>query len=129
MFTGEQLKAGAKVLKDMTEEQLAQYDWSQMGADALAQLPTELQDKIGKLSKVCVFVCVCARVCVPVYSVVLLCVGVISVELFFDVCSIYCVGTMLMCFLAASPALKRTHHCDLSVRHHLQTGGVQAKSG
>ena len=67
MFTGEQLKAGAKVLKDMTEEQLAQYDWSQMGADALAQLPTELQDKIGKLSKVCVFVCVCARVCCRCY--------------------------------------------------------------
>ena len=62
MFTGEQLKAGAKVLKDMTEEQLAQYDWSQMSADALAQLPPELQDKIGKLSKVCVCVCVC--VCV-----------------------------------------------------------------
>ena len=61
MFTGEQLKAGAKVLKDMTEEQLAQYDWSQMSADALAQLPPELQDKIGKLSKVClcVFACVC----------------------------------------------------------------------
>ena len=63
MFTGEQLKAGAKVLKDMTEEQLAQYDWSQMSADALSQLPPELQDKIGKLSKVCLCVfCGCVRI-------------------------------------------------------------------
>ena len=56
MFTDEQLKAGANVLKDMTEEQLAQYDWSQMGDDSLAQLPTELKDKIDKLSKVCLVV-------------------------------------------------------------------------
>ena len=56
MFTDEQLKAGANVLKDMTEEQLAQYDWSQMGDDSLAQLPTELKDKIAKLSKVCLVV-------------------------------------------------------------------------
>jgi len=49
MFTGEQLIAGANALKDMTEEQLAKFDWSQIRDDALAQLPPELQEKIAKL--------------------------------------------------------------------------------
>ena len=53
MFTDEQLKAGANVLKDMTEEQLAQYDWSQMDDDALTQLPIQLKDKIADLPEVC----------------------------------------------------------------------------
>jgi len=49
MFTGEQLIAGANALKDMTKEQLARYDWSQITDDALAQLPQELQEKIAML--------------------------------------------------------------------------------
>ena len=65
MFTGEQLKAGANALKDMTEEQLAQYDWSQIGDDALAQLPAELQEKIAKLSDVCMWWYACLFVCCP----------------------------------------------------------------
>ena len=52
MFTGEQLIAGANMLKDMTKEQLAQYDWSQIADDALAQLPQELQEKIATLRQV-----------------------------------------------------------------------------
>jgi len=51
MFTGTQLIAGAKVLKDLTMEQLAQYDWSQISEDAFAQLPPELQKKIKKLQE------------------------------------------------------------------------------
>lgn len=49
MFTGEQLIAGANALKDMSQEQLSKYDWSQISEDALAKLPPELQDKIKKL--------------------------------------------------------------------------------
>ena len=57
MFTGEQLAAGANALKDMTKEQLAKYDWSQISDDALANLPVELQEKIATLRQVCVVVC------------------------------------------------------------------------
>jgi len=49
MFTGEQLIAGANALAKLTKEQLAQYDWSQISDDALAQLPQELQEKIATL--------------------------------------------------------------------------------
>lgn len=49
MFTGKQLAAGANVLKDMSEDQLAKYDWEQLSEDALAKLPQKLQDKIEKL--------------------------------------------------------------------------------
>jgi len=49
MFTGEQLVAGANALKDLTEEQLAKYDWEQIASDTLAQLPEELQEKIASL--------------------------------------------------------------------------------
>jgi len=49
MFTGEQLVAGANALKDLTEEQLAKYDWEQIADDTLAQLPVELQEKIASL--------------------------------------------------------------------------------
>jgi len=57
MFTGTQLAAGATVLKDMAEEQLAKYDWEQLSQDAFDQLPPELQSKILKLRKVRVRAC------------------------------------------------------------------------
>ena len=52
MFTGTQLIAGAKALKDLTQEQLAKYDWSQISEDAFAKLPPELQEKIKAVRKV-----------------------------------------------------------------------------
>ena len=52
MFTGTQLIAGAKALKDLTQEQLAKYDWSQISEDQFAKLPPELQEKIKAVRKV-----------------------------------------------------------------------------
>lgn len=51
MFTGTQLITGANALKDMTEEQLSKYDWSQITEDQLAKLPPKLQQKIKNLRK------------------------------------------------------------------------------
>lgn len=52
MFTGTQLIAGAKFLKELTQEQLARYDWSQISEQAFnATLPPELQQKIRALRK------------------------------------------------------------------------------
>jgi len=52
MFTGEQLQKGASALKDLAEEELSKFDWAQLSADALAQLPPELRAKVeGLLSE------------------------------------------------------------------------------
>merc|ERR1712224_206734 len=51
MFTGTQLIAGANALKDLTLEQLAKYDWEQIGDDAFKKLPPKLQEKIKMLRK------------------------------------------------------------------------------
>lgn len=49
MFTGEQIKAGATVIKDFTDEQLAQFDLEEFKGDVMAALPQDVQDRITKL--------------------------------------------------------------------------------